>query len=40
MSQMSDGHCWKKDIDLRQEVDKFVGDGAAGLDSLKEYPYI
>ena len=26
--------------DPRQEVDKFVRDGAAGLDSLKEYPYI
>lgn len=26
--------------DPRQEVDKFVRDGASGLDSLKEYPYI
>jgi hypothetical protein len=26
--------------DHRQEVDKFVRDGASGLDSLKEYPYI
>ena len=26
--------------DPRQGVDKFVRDGAAGLDSLKEYPYI
>jgi len=25
---------------IRQEVDKFFRDGAAGLDSLKEYPYM
>jgi len=30
----------KKDIDPRQGVDKFFRDGAAGLDSLKEYGYI
>jgi len=34
------GIAQKKDIDPRQEVDKFVRDGAAGLDSLKECRYI